>query len=270
MSAHRTKCRGFTLIELLVVIAIIAILAAILFPVFAAARESARQTVCASNVRQLGIAGRMYTDDSDDMWFPAQTVGVPPVGLSSVEPWIGYDNSNVPGGDDNVPADHPVRPGLLDPYVRNEGIKRCPSMPAQWQLAYAVNFWSNVEPSPYYARNPAAQGNEFGPDSKTAQVDPATGAETFIAASDADVDEPSYTLQVWEHHNAVPMCNWLQPVDWYSSPPDDPALEAHFDFLHRGGCTALWVDGHIRHMLYSQLQRPMFSCRKDIYPDGGM
>ena len=58
--------RGFTLIELLVVIAIIAILAAILFPVFAQAREKARQTACVSNLKQIGNALAMYTQDYDE------------------------------------------------------------------------------------------------------------------------------------------------------------------------------------------------------------
>src|SRR2546427_4281930 len=61
----RTR-HGFTLIELLVVIAIIAILAAILFPVFAQARQKARQTVCISNVKQIGLAMMMYTQDYDE------------------------------------------------------------------------------------------------------------------------------------------------------------------------------------------------------------
>jgi prepilin-type N-terminal cleavage/methylation domain-containing protein/prepilin-type processing-associated H-X9-DG protein len=61
------RARGFTLIELLVVIAIIAILAAILFPVFAKAREKARQTTCASNLKQLGMAYLQYTQDNDEV-----------------------------------------------------------------------------------------------------------------------------------------------------------------------------------------------------------
>jgi len=63
MKSFRRISKGFTLIELLVVIAIIAILAAILFPVFAQAREKARQTTCLSNLKQLGMAYRMYLED---------------------------------------------------------------------------------------------------------------------------------------------------------------------------------------------------------------
>src|SRR5213082_1669007 len=67
-SKLRRVRRGFTLIELLVVIAIIAILAAILFPVFAQAREKARQTSCLSNIKQLGLSAMMYVEDYDETY----------------------------------------------------------------------------------------------------------------------------------------------------------------------------------------------------------
>ncbi len=74
---RRQQINGFTLIELLVVIAIISILAAILFPVFAQAREKARQTSCASNLKQLGIAFVQYAQDYDEIWpYPGGSASV--------------------------------------------------------------------------------------------------------------------------------------------------------------------------------------------------
>lgn len=100
--------RGFTLIELLVVIAIIAILAAILFPVFARAREKAREASCASNLKQIGLAVHMYASDFDDL---------------------------LPLANSDVVEDGP--PGIveiLQPYTRNQQIFRCPSDSAKrWQ-----------------------------------------------------------------------------------------------------------------------------------------
>ncbi len=92
------KHRGFTLIELLVVIAIIAILAAILFPVFARAREKARQTSCLSNVKQLGLGFLMYAQDYDERLLPMSNSGgrwyviiklpQPVRGLGRGRPWL--------------------------------------------------------------------------------------------------------------------------------------------------------------------------------------
>jgi prepilin-type N-terminal cleavage/methylation domain-containing protein/prepilin-type processing-associated H-X9-DG protein len=265
MSTIRT--RAFTLIELLVVIAIIAILAALLFPVFAQARESARQASCASNEKQFGLAMRMYITDYDETWFPAQTLGAGGPGMSNLEPWIGYDNNNVaPIGDVDQPAINPIHPGLLDPYIKNDGIKRCPDMPREWQTGYALNIWLSLQGLPYYTTNPAAAGQEYGPASKVAYPDPTTGAPLFIGVADAEVEEPSYTMVGWEHQASEPLCDFLEQADWFNSPPPDPTLKQHFHFLHRNGCTTLWVDGHVKHLSYEQLRRPMFSCRKDIYP----
>src|SRR5450432_3744586 len=77
--------KGFTLIELLVVIAIIAILAAILFPVFAQARESARKTSCLSNQKQIGLGFLMYTQDYDSA-FPSTRHGS--VGVAQEGGWL--------------------------------------------------------------------------------------------------------------------------------------------------------------------------------------
>jgi len=87
------KIRGFTLIELLVVIAIIAILAAILFPVFAKVREKARQTSCLSNEKQIGLAFEQYVEDYDELWPSGDAVTatgeVPGTGwASTVYPYI--------------------------------------------------------------------------------------------------------------------------------------------------------------------------------------
>ena len=98
--ARRT---GFTLIELLVVIAIIAILAAILFPVFARAREKARQSSCLSNTKQLVLAHAAYVIDYDGFTCPSYLPGAPAVFWGQ----------------------------LLQPYTKNEGIFVCPSSPTQ-------------------------------------------------------------------------------------------------------------------------------------------
>jgi prepilin-type N-terminal cleavage/methylation domain-containing protein len=88
---------GFTLIELLVVIAIIAILAAILFPVFAQAREKARQTTCTSNVKNLGVAVMMYVQDYDEtyppLWYAAGDGHWP----NTVRPYIGQGGTDATG-----------------------------------------------------------------------------------------------------------------------------------------------------------------------------
>jgi prepilin-type N-terminal cleavage/methylation domain-containing protein/prepilin-type processing-associated H-X9-DG protein len=104
------KRRAFTLIELLVVIAIIAILAAILFPVFARAREAARKTACINNLKQIGTGIMMYAQDYDEM-LPSASFAAG--GMFTTQTWTDYGWA--------------YAFTLVDPYVKNTGIYGCPS-----------------------------------------------------------------------------------------------------------------------------------------------
>ena len=126
--------RGFTLIELLVVIAIIAILASILFPAFATAREKARQISCASNLRQLGLAVEQYVQDSDEA-FPNASDGKN--GPHEGGGWMYYDaptSTTSPGS--FVPSK-----GSLWSYVKSTQVYICPDdgIGKQAGDSYAIN-----------------------------------------------------------------------------------------------------------------------------------
>lgn len=114
---------GFTLIELLVVIAVISILAALLFPVFSRARESARRVGCISNLRQLGQAFLMYTQDYDES-LPNASDG--PAGAGRTGAWV-YFNT-FPANDTSL-NNHSfnVKQGSLISYVKNDQIFICPT-----------------------------------------------------------------------------------------------------------------------------------------------
>jgi prepilin-type N-terminal cleavage/methylation domain-containing protein/prepilin-type processing-associated H-X9-DG protein len=134
--------KGFTLIELLVVIAIIAILAAILFPVFARAREKARQTACLSNVKQLVLGQLMYAQDYDELfpWFltnPARG-----------EPWW----------------------ECTQPYIKNTQLLKCPSDVGP---AGTTTYWTKNYPYPRYGMNHYIQYSTSGAGAMAVIVRPA-------------------------------------------------------------------------------------------------
>lgn len=112
--------RGFTLIELLVVIAIIAILAAILFPVFARAREAARKTQCTSNLKQMATGMLMYAQDYDDKF---------PAGKSNCShgPFDSWEQSG--NGVDDFHMQSMWYAVKIQPYIKNVGVFKCPSSP---------------------------------------------------------------------------------------------------------------------------------------------
>jgi prepilin-type N-terminal cleavage/methylation domain-containing protein len=120
------KRRAFTLIELLVVIAIIAILAAILFPVFAQARDKARQSTCISNMKQWGNAGRMYSQDYDDFY-------TPPFQYMNV----GQTLPDLLWWDD-----------LLQPYVKNRQVAICPNARVDYVAYSPQHRWDTSKTPP--------------------------------------------------------------------------------------------------------------------------
>src|SRR5262245_25612429 len=122
MDKSNSRRRGFTLIELLIVIAIIALLAAILFPAFATAREKAREAKCASNLKQIYFAYRLYAQDFDGRFPMTVNKG------SSL-----YRRLSDP---QSVPA-------LMAPYIKNDQIWMCPSGDPSLEQ-YGVNYyWGN-------------------------------------------------------------------------------------------------------------------------------
>jgi prepilin-type N-terminal cleavage/methylation domain-containing protein/prepilin-type processing-associated H-X9-DG protein len=121
--------KGFTLIELLVVIAIIAILAAILFPVFARAREKARQASCQSNLKQICLAMKQYSSDYDETLpigtesFPSGAQLCPAGPTCCAKTWSANKNATTPTGLANG-----FIHWRLDPYIKNTQVWICPSM----------------------------------------------------------------------------------------------------------------------------------------------
>ncbi len=217
--------RGFTLIELLVVIAIIAILAAILFPVFARAREKARQSTCQSNLKQIGLAIMMYVQDYDELMPGFKHYAIPGDSNSRVEGW--YDT--------------------LEPYTRNEQIGRCPSGSyiatyARTSLPTGVGFNKNSFMGSYAA--PAQ-------DSACATSLGRLGTlwnYTPPGVPIADLTKPANTVMLFEATTS-----WSQQVNGYGRDASGNLLTMTVDdkrgiqdFRHNGQMDVLFSDGHVK------------------------
>jgi prepilin-type N-terminal cleavage/methylation domain-containing protein/prepilin-type processing-associated H-X9-DG protein len=159
----KAQSKGFTLIELLVVIAIIAILAAILFPVFGRARENARRSSCMSNMKQIGLGTMQYSQDYDETMFRSY------VGGTTNRAW-GI---------------------IIQPYVKSTQLFKCPSNSSTG----AMNDTDGTIPISYVANSGDEQVVDASPDSNGGRPIPRFGTENV---SLSQIESPSTTIQVSE------------------------------------------------------------------------
>ncbi|BDI32532.1 hypothetical protein CCAX7_45830 [Capsulimonas corticalis] len=212
----RTNHKGFTLIELLVVIAIIAILASILFPVFAKAREKARQITCASNEKQILLGEMQYVQDNDETH---------PV------PW-GYD-----------PTWTPWHQAIM-PYIKSTAAFRCPDDTFQraagnTPISYSISTVTQKYPGP---------GAPSGPNF---YASPWAQAHAIPGSTDSTIASPASTIFITERWRAD---HQLQNADNADNGCDQWDYEFGIDgntgpaSAHTGGANYGFADGHVKWM----------------------
>lgn len=209
---------GFTLIELLVVIAIIAILAAILFPVFARAKEAAKKTTCTSNLKQLGTAWMLYLGDYDDRMPDRRDLKLTAEG--GFKPWTTW------------PPSDPRSGWLLEPLApyKTKGVHSCPSTEAIWKNETRVTqngtnywFWRFDQ-----ITDPVPQDNFWGKSPEQAVSDLQAAANPFIGIPEGVADTE---LAVDPY---FPRTNSTIPA------------ELRGKGVHFGGRNRLFLDSHVK------------------------
>jgi len=235
---------GFTLIELLVVVAIIAIIAAILFPVFAKVREKARQTACASNMRQIGMATVQYAQDWDE-----QYSGSGHDVLDSNNAWLGRI----------------MYPEMLMPYVKSLKAFQCPDATSHMNnFLYGGGAPTFCIPDPDYCNDPKG-GVDYAwneifrtPDNTSEWIGvPPNGGDTSPIPL-AIITDPSETVQFIDGNNTINIwatfftdvptgkyygVNWQKGVNTGS-----PTSFGYVDKRHTDGFNIGWYDGHVKWM----------------------
>lgn len=255
---------GFTLIELLVVIAIIAILAAILFPVFARVRENARKSACQSNLKQLALGFHQYVQDYDGYYPWAYD-------HTEASPGSGYGSALV-----TTPTDAPlIWPAKILPYVKSRQLFSCPSItrsidyPHCGTNAVVPIGWKESDPvypnAGYvaYGYNNFYLGGGTGAWLQCAHVAaPAAsgaGCYTCTTATDANLASAASTMMLIDNNVANSGSSALPAVARMSINADPGgdlnctvagAFDAYdsFDGRHGGGMNLAFCDGHVKWM----------------------
>lgn len=238
MKRKNPESAAFTLMELLVVIAIVAVLAAILFPVFAQAREKGRQTACVSGLRQLAQANQMYAQDYDGFYAPA------------AQDFFTFDNRRW-FGVRNAAGRFQPEDGPLVPYLKDGGaLRRCPSFEARTGFDMGTGG---------YVYNYLAVGGRVWRDGYTAEAFNASSAE-------CEIGKPSETAMFADgglDTGVVVEYAFLTPPPAVSVRiPNSYALDPSVHFRHQQRADVAFADGHVR-----SLSRALSAARSPAYPN---
>ncbi len=249
------KRNGFTLIELLVVIAIIAILAAILFPVFAQAREKAKQSACLSNMKQIGLAMKLYADDCD-----GSCVSV-------------YDWSQDVTGDGKI--DNVSWGNKILPYTKSRSIFVCPSVRDRSKTQWIVDWYiANLGGYPGSLMTTTYAMNEtpgwHWPEGTNASYN----GKYSYPVSENDADSPTQTIAVLEGSDTF-YTHFCSTWDgWNAVSKTDGKLtliglnNGIVSYRHTEGINISYIDGHAGHKKMSALTCNWEAWNFGARPDG--